>query len=43
MNEGTAKALSNKKSLFAAGIVGVKGDFAEMSCVSICVLWVMML
>jgi glutamate 5-kinase len=35
VNEGAARALSRKKSLFSAGVVDVRGQFGEMSCVSI--------
>ena len=35
VNKGAARALDRKKSLFSAGLVGVRGHFSEMSCVSI--------
>jgi glutamate 5-kinase len=35
VNDGAANALKRKKSLFPAGVVGVQGNFKDMSCVSI--------
>ncbi len=36
VNEGASRAITRKKSLFAAGVMGVEGIFREQACVSIC-------